>query len=403
MEPVKIKENLYQIPVTDWNVRDFHGYSVYNGTTYNAYLSLGEKNTLFDTAKKGFSEEFFGMISKIIEPKDIDYIVVNHAEPDHSGLLTEAVEKIKPEKIFLSSACQKAIIDHYHKTDWPFEIVKDGQEFSIGSRTVHFLETRMLHWPDSCFSYLKEDEILISSDAFGHHWASSGRYDDEVDNAELMRHSKKYFANILLPYAPMAEKLLSKVASMNLSIKMICPDHGVMWRKDPVSIINKYKEWSSKDLSLKGKKATIFYDTMWHSTEKMADSIFDGLKSKGFDVDIMNIRVNHRSDIMTQILDSSVVVAGSPTLNNGIMPTVSDMLCYMRGLKPTGKIGGCFGSYGWSGESVKEISEYMTKAGLKLLDEQLKIKYVPSNEDLVLCKEYGIKLADKFESTIQGE
>ncbi len=403
MEPIKIKENLWQIPVTDWNIRDFHGYSVYSGTTYNAYLSTGSKNVLFDTAKKGFGEHFFGMISKIIEPNKIDYIFVNHAEPDHSGLLPEAVERIRPDKIFLSETCGKAITDHYHGKDWPFEILKDGQEVDISSRKVVFLETKMLHWPDSCFSYLKDDGILISSDAFGHHWATSGRYDDEVNSEELVRHSKKYFANILLPFASLIKKLLRRTADMKLKINMICPDHGVIWRNNPDRIINLYDKWSESKLESREKKAVIFYDTMWQSTEKMAYAITDGFKLQNFEVIMMNLRANHRSEVMTEILDGAIVAAGSPTLNNGIMPTVSDMLCYMRGLKPSGRIGGCFGSYGWSGESVKEIGEYMAKAGLEQPCGAIKAKYVPTEEDLQKCRQYAADLAEQYLNHIKGE
>ena len=391
MKPIEIKKGVWLLPVIDWNIRDFHGYSVYNGTTYNAYLTVGEKITLFDTCKKEFSDELISLIKQTIGESKIDYIVLNHAEPDHSGSLKLICDHFSPEKIFCSQICKTAIIDHYHETDLPFVTFKDGDEVNIGGRTVHFMETKMLHWPDSCFSYLKEDKILISSDAFGHHWATAERFDDEVDYSVLMKHSAKYYANILMPYSPLVRKLLAKVEDMGLDIDVIAPDHGVVWRKYIKDILTSYKNWSEYKLS---DKAIVVYDTMWKSTEKMAVNILGGLKAEGLKTELLNLRFNHRSDVMTEILDSSVVVFGSPTLNNGILPKVSDMLCYMRGLKPMGgRIGGAFGSYGWSGEAVTEIKDYMVKAGFEMPLEALKVKYVPAENILNKCFEFGRELA----------
>ena len=398
MKPVEIKNGIWQIPVIDWNARDFHGYSIYNGTTYNAYLALGDKITLFDTVKKEFSDDLVNQIKQIIGDSGIDYIVVNHAEPDHSGSLLRIAKEFKVQKIFLSKVCKQAIIEHYHDDTLPFVTLSDGEEIDIGGKTIHFMETRMLHWPDSCFSYLKEDRILISSDAFGHHWATAERFDDEVDFSALMNHSKKYYANILMPYAPMAAKLMKKVADMGIPIDIIAPDHGVIWRKNINSILSAYIDWSACKLS---DKAIVVYDTMWKSTEKMATYILDGLKTEGLNAELLNLRFNHRSDVMTKMLDASVVIFGSPTLNNGILPTVSDMLCYMRGLKPTGgRIGGAFGSYGWSGEAVAEIKEYMLKAGFEMPLEPIKAKYVPVKDMLDKCFEFGKELAMKVRSKI---
>ncbi len=391
MMPVEIKKGLWQLPVVDWNVRDFHGYSVYQGTTYNTYLAVGDKITLFDTVKKDFAGDLLGMIAKIVDPAKIDYIVVNHAEPDHSGALPAIVEAVCPEKIFCSAVCKNALMDHFHDDTMPFSILTNGSETDIGGRTLYFMETRMLHWPDSCFSYLKEDKVLISSDAFGHHWATSERYDDEVDFSKLMRQCAKYYANIILPYSNMVQKVLSSVSSLNLEIDVIAPDHGLMWRKNIPAILSAYDEWSRHCLK---NKAVIVYDTMWKSTEKMALSILDGLKSEGINTELMSLTHNHRSEVMTDILDASVVVFGSPTLNNGMLPSVNDMLCYMKGLKPAGgRIGGLFGSYGWSGEAVAEMKEYMVKAGLEMPEEPLKTKYVPDSDVLDQCFEYGRTLA----------
>lgn len=391
MRPVEIKKGIWHLPVIDWNARDFHGYSVPNGTTYNSYLAVGEKITLFDTSKKEFSDDLISQIKYIIGDLGIDYVFVNHAEPDHSGALLKIVKEFNVQKVFLSKICKQAIIDHYHDETLPYQVLANGEEVDIGGRTVHFMETRMLHWPDSCFSYLKEDHILISSDAFGHHWATSERFDDEVDFSSLMHHCAKYYANILLPYTPMAKKLMEQVSNMNIPIDIIAPDHGVVWRKNVNAILSAYRDWSNYKLS---NKAVIVYDTMWKSTEKMATYVLDGLKAGGLNTEFFNLRFNHRSDVMAKMLDASVVVFGSPTLNNGVLPTVSDMLCYMRGLKPAGgRIGGAFGSYGWSGEAVSEIKEYMLKAGIEMPLEPIKAKYIPVQEVLDNCFEFGKALA----------
>jgi flavorubredoxin len=378
------------VGAVDWDVRDFHGYSTYKGTTYNAYLVLDDKITLFDTVKKGFKNDLLHNIYKVVDPSKIDYIVVNHVEPDHAGSLGEMIELIQPEKIFCSPMGHKALLRHFHQEDWPYEIVKSGDELSLGKRTVHFLETRMLHWPDSMFSYLKEDAVLISSDAFGHHWATSERFNDEVDQSELMRHCAKYYANILLPYSNLVTKLIADVQAMNLAIDVICPDHGLIWRQDPLQIVAAYDRWARQESV---DKAVIFFDTMWSSTKTMAKAIADPLIEAGLSVKFMDLCCNHRSDIMTEILDAKAVIVGSPTLNNGVMPRVADMLTYMKGLRPVNKVGAAFGSYGWSGEAVKQITGELEAMKFNVPHAGVRIHYVPDHETLRECVNLGKEVA----------
>jgi flavorubredoxin len=250
----------------------------------------------------------------------------------------------------------------------------------------------MLHWPDSMFTYLKEDKILFSSDAFGQHFAGLERFDDEIGE-EIMPNAKKYFANILLLYSPLILKLVDTVTEMGLALDMICPDHGIIWRKDPSKIINAYVEWSQQEPK---RKALVIYDTMWHSTEMMADAIVDALGQAGVDAKPMHLRSWHRSDIITEVLDAGAIVVGSPTLNNGLFPTVSDFLTYMKGLKPKNKIGAAFGSYGWSGESVKLIKNELEEMKFKVIDPGLKIQYVPDEKGLEACYELGRKIAKEL-------
>lgn len=389
MKATEIKPKVHWVGAIDWNIRDFHGYSTYKGTTYNAYLVKDEKTALFDTVKKPFLSDLLHRIRQITEVSKIDYLIVNHVELDHSGAIPEMIDLIKPEKVICSEMGKKSLIEHFHREDWPYEVVKSGQTLSLGSKTVHFLETRMLHWPDSMFSYLAEDRLLISSDAFGQHWATSERFDDEVDQGELFTHAAKYYANILLLYSPLVQKLLGKVREMNLEIDMIAPDHGLIWRSDPGRIIQAYDGWSRQETT---NKAVIVYDTMWRSTELMAKAIADGLVDEGVSVRLSNLKVNHRSDVMTQILDARAVLFGSATLNNGMLPMIADMLCYVKGLRPVGRIGAAFGSYGWSGEAVKLITQALEEMKFEVLDPGLRVKFAPTHDDLKRCRELGQKI-----------
>jgi len=390
MPPIEILKDVHWVGAIDWNIRDFHGYSIYRGTTYNAFLVMDEKVTLFDTVKQGFRSELLHHIRRIIDPTTIDYLVVNHAEMDHSGLVPEVVDLVKPEKIFCSERGRKALLAHFHREDWPYEVVKTGDTISLGKRTVRFIETRMLHWPDSMFSYIPEDRLLISSDAFGQHVATTERFDDEVDLSMLLRHAAKYYANIILPFSNLVQKLLSLVKEMDLEVDMIAPDHGVIWRRNRGKILECYDEWSQQRSRV---KALVIYDTMWHSTERMAKAIVDGLVQEGVSVRMFDLATNHRSDIITEVLDAGALVIGSPTLNNGMLPRMADLLHYMKGLRPANKIGAAFGSYGWSGEAVKLINAIMEEMKFTVIDPGINVQYVPAHDDLGKCVELGRKVA----------
>ncbi|MFZ5868204.1 MAG: FprA family A-type flavoprotein [Thermodesulfobacteriota bacterium] len=387
---VKLKEGIHWVGAVDWKVRDFHGYSTPKGTTYNAYLVLDEKITLFDTVKGSLQSDLIHNIYKLVDPSKIDYLVINHVEPDHSGSIRNLVERARPEKIFCSTRGKKALLQHFHQEDWPYEVVESGQEISLGKRTVQFMETRMVHWPDSMFSYLKEDAVLISSDAFGQHWATSERFNDEVDHAELISHATKYFANILLPYAPLVRKLIAQVGELGLKIDMIAPDHGLIWRDNPLQIVAAYDEWAKQEPK---EKALIIYDTMWHSTETMAKAISDGLAENQVSFKLMDLSVTHRSDVITEMLDARAVIVGSSTLNNNMLPRVADMLCYMKGLRPQNKIGAAFGSYGWSGEAVKLIAKELEEMKVEVVHPGVRLPYVPTHDGLRECVELGRQIS----------
>jgi flavorubredoxin len=388
MRPAEITKGIYDVGVIDWNIRDFHGYSTYRGTSYNAFLIVDEKIALIDTVKKNYSDQLLDNISKIIDPKKIDYVISNHTEMDHSGGLPRVMHKVGEDKpLYCSKMGAKNLARHFSQK-WNYHPVGTGEELSIGNRTLTFLETRMVHWPDSMFTYLKEDKILFSSDGFGQHYAGHERFDDQVGD-DIMHHAKKYYANILLLYSPLILKLLDTVAQLGLEFEMICPDHGIIWRRDPGKIVNAYAKWAKQEQE---KKAVVIYDTMWHSTEAMADEISAGIADEGVSVRPIHIRSSHRSEIMTEVLDAAAVVVGSPTLNNQLFPTVSDFLVYMKGLKPLNKIGAAFGSYGWSGEAVKLINKELEAMKFDIIDPGIKIQYVPEKKGLGACFELGQKI-----------
>jgi flavorubredoxin len=381
------------VGVVDWNLRDFHGYATPEGTTYNAYLVLDEKVTLIDTVKKEFADQLLDQVTQIIDPKKIDQVVSNHTEMDHSGGLPRVMHKIGEGKpLYCSKMGQKNLSLHFREK-WNYQPVENGGVLPLGKRTLQFLETRMVHWPDSMFSYLKEEELLFASDGFGQHYASLERFDDQVGEA-IMPHAKKYFANILLLYAPLILQLVEKVTQMGLAIKTICPDHGIIWRQDPLKIIKAYVEWSEQKPK---KKAVVVYDTMWQSTQKMAEAIVSGLGELGVEVKPLHLRASHRSDVITEVLDAGAVIVGSPTLNNGLFPTVMDFLTYMKGLKPKKKIAAAFGSYGWSGEAVKLINKELEEMKFEVIDPGLRVQFIPDTQSLEAAYQLGKKIGQALE------
>lgn len=380
MKAKKLKKDIYWVGAIDWNVRNFHGYLTQRGTTYNAYLIIDEKITLIDTVKPGMEKEMLERISSIIDPSKIDYIVSNHVEMDHTGALPIVMDIAKNATIITCPNGDKGLRKHY-KEDWPFKVVKTGDSISIGKRTLDFILTPMVHWPDNMFTYLREEKILFSNDAFGQHLASTARFDDEYSEDIIMLEAKKYYANIVLPYPKPVEKALEHAKTIDIEI--IAPSHGIIWRKNIAKIVGEYHKWVSNKTE---KKAIIVYDTMWKSTEIMARSIQSVFEDNGYNVPLFNLQVNHMSDIMTEVLTAEYVCIGSPTLNKNILPSVAGFLTYFQGLAPLGRKGIAFGSYGWGDKSIPKISEFLSNSGIDIVDTY-KINYIPSNDDLADMQE----------------
>ena len=393
MTAVILKDGVNWVGVVDWNIRDFHGYITKRGSTYNAYLISDEKIALVDTVKSNFSDELIDHITELTSLEKIDYIIVNHVEMDHSSSLPIITKLAKNAKIFSSQRGKDALIEHYGAEFNRVETVKTGDELKLGKRTLRFLEAPMLHWPDSMFTYSIEDKILMPNDAFGQHFASSVRFDDEVDECALMEEAVTYYANILMPFAPLITRKIQEVIQMGIPIDIIAPSHGVIWRKDPSKIINAYLKWSSGAAK---QKAVVVFDTMWGSTDKMARAIADGIISGGIEVKLLKLRATDNTDVVTEILDAKAVVVGSPTLNSQMFPTIGSFLTYVTGLKPKGKLWGFFGSYGWGGGAVRGMVEMTKKAGFEVYEPSVEVKYVPDKDDLKKCFDFGQQIAQKI-------
>lgn len=381
---VRVSEHVYWVGAIDWGLRDFHGYSTSRGSTYNAYLILADKVTLVDTVKHGFADELLARVGSVIDPRKIDYIVSNHSEMDHSGSLLEVFEAVQPERVFASAMGVKALTAHQLARQ-PAEAVKNGGELSLGNLTLRFWETRMLHWPDSMISYLVEDKVLFSQDGFGMHLASSERFADELDPWVLRYEAAKYYANILMPYSLLVTKLLAAVQSLGITIEFIAPDHGPIWR-NKLDVLEWWSKWAEQRPTM---KAVVAFDTMWKSTELMARAVSEGLAESGATVRIAGLHGSSRSDIATELLEAGAFLVGSPTINNGMFPTVADLLCYLRGLKPKNLVGQAFGSYGWSGEGVKQVQEELVRMGVEPAGSPVSVNYVPDASALEACRELG--------------
>lgn len=400
MQPVEIKKDIFWIGYVDYDHRDFHGYSRSpDGSTYNAYLIKDEKNVLMDTVASGCEGTLLCRMAKVLDPEKIDYVVCNHLELDHSGSLETIMERCKPEKLFVSQAGLKSLAGYFASKDWPVQAVKSGDTISLGKRTIVFQETRMLHWPDSMVSYIPEEKLLVSNDIFGQNIASSARFvDDFSDDGEYVRRVKEYYYNIVLPYSPMVLKALPIVEQ--LDIDMIAPDHGLIHRGEKAvrSIIDMYRAMAEQKPQ---QRALIFYDTMWQSTETMAYAICSGLEENGVPTRIMSVKSNHHSAVMTELADCGAVLAGSPTHNNTILPLMAAQLTYMKGLRPLNRIGGAFGSFGWSGEAPKQLQEHLTDMHMDMPLEPVKCSWRPDRDVLKACHDMGKTIAEALKKKCQ--
>ena len=396
MKTVEIKPDIYWVGAIDWGVRDFHGYVTPNGTTYNNYLIMDEQITLVDTVKHDFSEVTIDNIRSIVDPAKIKNLVINHIEPDHASSIDKVMELAPDAMIYITEKGKKGLDRSFDTSKWKFKIVKTGESLSIGKYNLLFLETPMLHWPDSMVTYVREAKLLISQDAFGQHLATTARFDDEfvecASHAELDDAIVDYYANILMPFGKLIKNKIADIQKLGIEIDMIAPDHGIIWRSSPQKVIQDYLAMANGRAAL---RVAIIYDTMWHSTERMTIPLMQGIKDEGVDCKVIKLRATPMSAAIKEFWKSRGTLIGTPTLNNIMFPSVAEYLTHLRGLRPQNRITGAFGSYGWGGGAVKEAYEEFKRMGLEVVEPGMQVLYRPSPEDEMQCYNFAREFAKK--------
>lgn len=394
MKPVEIKKGIFWVGAIDWDVRHFHGYtySTKRGTTYNSYLIVDDKIALIDTVYEPFKAEMIEKIRQVTPPEKIDYIIANHVEIDHSGALPAMMKLCPNAKVFGTEKCKEGLARHYHQ-NLDFQVVKTNDELKLGEKTLRFIEAAMIHWPDSMFTYCRQQEVLFSNDAFGQHYATSERFDDEVDEVILMDESAKYYANILLPLGEVISRKLREIKNSGILVKMLAPSHGIIWRKGPAKIWSAYSEWAK---NITKSKAVVVYETMYGSTAKMAHKIVEGITDAGLKVALFDINQSDRTEIIGQMLDTKGFVIGSSTHDNSCLPGIAGFMEFLKGLKPKNRQAAAFGSYGWAGGAIKELESVLKEAGIEIIQPSLAVKYVPDGNELNGCYEWGKEFAGKI-------
>ncbi|MDO4191104.1 MAG: anaerobic nitric oxide reductase flavorubredoxin [Bacteroidales bacterium] len=392
----KITDHVTWVGKVDWELKSFHGneLSTHRGSSYNSYLVRGsEKTVLIDTVWQPFDLEFVTRLKQEIDLNEIDAVIMNHNEVDHSGALPELMREIPNTPIYCTKKGEAIIRGHYHPENWNFVNVKTGNTLSLGDTTLTFVEAPMLHWPDTMFTYFSGDGgILFSNDGFGQHYATESLYNDCVDTAELYYEAEKYYANILAPFSAMAVKKINEILAMNLPLTLICPSHGVIWKENPAQIVTQYLTWAQ---NYQINQVTIVYDTMWNSTRKMAEAIADGIRSERpeFTVKLMNAAKDDKNDITTEVFHSKAVLIGSPTINNGYSYAIAGILEMLCGMKLKQKKAAAFGSYGWSGDAPKLMTEHLAKGGFEIVNEGYRSLWVPDSDELERARQYGCEFA----------
>ncbi len=395
MKAVEISKGIYWVGVLDWNLETFHGstYTTQRGSTYNAYLIIDEKITLVDCVLGDFYNEMLDKIKDVADPAKIDYIITNHVEPDHTSALPALLKKLPKAKVLGTAKCKEGL-EKYYNAKLNFQVVKTGEELNIGKRTLRFIEAPMIHWPDSMFTYLVQDQILMPNDAFGQHYATSKRFDDEVDGCVLMDEAAKYYGNILWPFSALIKDKISEIQKMNFPIKMIAPSHGVIWKKEPEKIVNAYLGWASNRTK---PKAVILYETMWGSTEKLAKEIAEGVMQGGIETHIFEINHRERTDIIKEMLEAKAFIVGSSTHDNDMLPNIAGFLHFLKGLRPKNRAGFCFGSYGWAGGGAEAVERSLKGTGVDILRAPVTCKFAPTEEELKEAYKSGAEFAARLE------
>ena len=387
---VSLGDGMDWVGYVDWNVRDFHGYSTDRGSSYNAYLIRDQQTALIDTVKAPHAEDLLGKVASLTDLGAVDYLVSNHAEPDHAGAVASVLAAMPKATLVCDKRCADTLSRYFGPRDWRMRIVADRETISLGRRTLQFIETPMVHWPESMFTYVPEERVLFSMDAFGQHWATSQRFDDQVSLCTALEEAKIYYANIVMPTGRQVGRILTKTAPLDISL--IAPSHGIIWRGSVPKILEAYRNWSS---CRPKPKVMVLYDTMWQSTAQMAEAIHEGASQAGIEAGLIHVRHSNLTRIATEVLDAAAVAFGSATLNRGMMPMMAAVLTYLRGLKPVGKMGFAFGSHGWGQGGPEGVHKALEAMDWEIVHEPLKARYRPTPDILAECRRMGTLLAER--------
>jgi len=398
--PTKIAENVYWVGAVDWEVRHFHGYTyhVQRGTTYNAYLVVDEQIALIDTVLPGFEKQLFQQISEIVHPAKIDYLIANHGELDHSGAIPTLMQRIPNARLVCSKKAVESL-GKYFQDSWQTQVVGTGDTISLGKKTLTFLEAPMLHWPDSMFTYIPEDKVLMPNDAFGQHLASAHRFADQVDQAILWEEASRYFANILTPFSKVYLRKLAEIQEMGLEFDVIAPSHGLIWRENPLQIVEQYARWARGEAKA---QALVVYETMWGSTAEIARAILEGIMESGVEGKLFAVPQTDHTTVVGALLEAKGIVVGSATHNRRPLLNINALVDDLIGLRPVNKIGAAFGSHGWGGGAVPLLESQLEEAGIEVVQEGLKQAWRPTDEERGHARDFGRAFGEKVRSSLES-
>ncbi len=382
-DSITLRPGITWVGFVDWNVRDFHGYTTDRGATYNAYLVQDERTALIDTVKAPFAEHLLRNLAAQVDPATVAYVVCNHAEPDHSSALPAVMKALPQAEVVCNAKCRAALGEYFDTRDWRFKVIQSGESLSLGRRTLTFVDTPMVHWPESMVTYVPEEKLLFSMDAFGQHYSSAARFDE----------ARIYYANIVTPYGTRVVKTLEALAG--LPLEMVAPSHGIIWRSHLGEIVKAYRNWS---VCKPKAKVVVMYDSMWGSTGLMAQAIYEGAARPGVEAKIIGLRQSNLTRLATEMLDCAAVAFGSATLNQDMMPMAAAAVNYIGGLRFTGRDAFAFGSYGWGKGGAEKLDEALKAMKWEVMREPIKSKFRPDAACLAECREAGRALAERAQA-----
>ena len=388
---LKVRDDIFWVGALDFDIRVFDVvmYTEY-GTTYNSYVVKGsEKTALIEAAKGKFFDEHLERLNDITSPEKIDYLVVNHTEPDHTGAIEKLLD-INPDMTIVGSAFAIKFLKEITNKDFKSQIVKDGEEISLGNKTLTFLSVPYLHWPDSMYTYIKEDKTLFTCDSFGCHYCDEKVFNDLIEG-DFLDAYKYYFDCIMGPFKEYIQKALDKIK--DLEIETICPGHGPVLRKDLDKYIEYYRQWSKNE---KVDELVVGYVSAYGYTKVLAEEVAKGAEETGIKVKLYDLEIADKSEVLANIGICKGLLIGTPTIADDTLPPVWDILVSLNANVHKGLKAGVFGSYGWNGAGISNVEGRFKQLKFKMPLEPLKILFNPSSEQKEQAYNFGKEFANSL-------